>query len=568
MKLVKFSVSNFRSIEGAYNLPLGDYAVLVGPNNEGKSNVLKAISIALTLLSTGHARQPRRRMLPRYMYHESDGFDYRWERDYPIHLQKNMQDGRSEFSLEFELSSEDFENFKKQLHSNLSTNLRIKLGLGRDDAKFEVILQGRGKERLSKQLENIATFVRERLLIQYIPSIRTSELAESVVEDIIERELSQLENDQNYMRLIDQLTAAQKPILDHISGELTRTVSDFVPDINKMTIESQSRLRGMVRRSYQVMVDDGANTVLDLKGNGVKSLTAISLLRHVSRAALGQRSLFLAIEEPESHLHPRAIHRLRQVLQEIAGTHQAILSTHSPVLIDRANLKQNIIVKSNKASAARNISEIRDALGVELSDNLAGAYLVLLVEGQEDKIVLEKWLSALSPNISADLREGLLTIDSLGGASALRYKTSMYKNMLCNVHAFLDHDEQGRRSIQDAETKSAIEMQEYHMSICEGMDNSELEDLIKLDTYEEIVQRKFGVMLNCKYMKTNKKKWSERMRDCFINQGKPWNDKIQKQLKSAVAEAAAAEGIVSLNENRDGSIRSLVNALEARMKRA
>lgn len=566
MKLVKFSITNFRSIGGAYNIPLGDYAVLVGPNNEGKSNILKAISIALTLLSTGHARQPRRRMLPRYMYHESDGFDYRWERDYPIRLQEYTPDGRSEFVLEFKLDSEDFEAFKKQLGSNLATNLRIKLGLGQEDAKFEVVLQGKAKKRLSQQLEKIATFVRERLLIQYIPSIRTSELAEGVIQDIIERELAQLENNQDYIKLIDQLTAAQRPILDHISGELTRTVSDFVPDVNQITIESRSRLRGMIRRSYEVMVDDGANTILDLKGDGVKSLMAISLLRHVSRAALRQRSLFLAIEEPESHLHSRAIHGLREVLQEIAGTHQVILSTHSPVLVDRINLKKNIIVKSNKAATAKNISEIREALGVELSDNLAGAYLVLLVEGSEDKIVLEKWITALSMNLSDALNKGLISIDTLDGAGSLRYKASLYKNMLCNVHAFLDHDEQGRKAIEGAEAKGTIDFQEYQMAICEGMENSELEDLINMSTYEELVQLQFGVILNCKYMKTNKKKWSDRMRDCFINQGKPWSDKVQKQLKLAVAQAAESEGAGSLNENREGSVRALIRALEGRLK--
>lgn len=40
MRLVSFSVRRFRSITEAYKLPLGDYSVLVGPNNEGKSNIL------------------------------------------------------------------------------------------------------------------------------------------------------------------------------------------------------------------------------------------------------------------------------------------------------------------------------------------------------------------------------------------------------------------------------------------------------------------------------------------------------------------------------------------------
>jgi putative ATP-dependent endonuclease of the OLD family len=51
MRLKSFTVKNFRSITNAYRLPLRDCAVLVGPNNSGKSNILKAIEMALGILS-------------------------------------------------------------------------------------------------------------------------------------------------------------------------------------------------------------------------------------------------------------------------------------------------------------------------------------------------------------------------------------------------------------------------------------------------------------------------------------------------------------------------------------
>lgn len=54
MRLIACTVRNFRSITDAYKIPLGDYAVLVGPNNEGKSNVLRAIVTAIGILSRSH----------------------------------------------------------------------------------------------------------------------------------------------------------------------------------------------------------------------------------------------------------------------------------------------------------------------------------------------------------------------------------------------------------------------------------------------------------------------------------------------------------------------------------
>lgn len=39
MKLVSFSVTNYRSITKAHKISLGQYTVLLGKNNEGKSNI-------------------------------------------------------------------------------------------------------------------------------------------------------------------------------------------------------------------------------------------------------------------------------------------------------------------------------------------------------------------------------------------------------------------------------------------------------------------------------------------------------------------------------------------------
>ena len=50
MRLVSFSVSNFRSITTAKKVPLSNYSILVGANNEGKSNILNALAIAMGVL--------------------------------------------------------------------------------------------------------------------------------------------------------------------------------------------------------------------------------------------------------------------------------------------------------------------------------------------------------------------------------------------------------------------------------------------------------------------------------------------------------------------------------------
>lgn len=563
MRLASFTVKNFRSITDAYKLPLRDFAVLVGPNNEGKSNILKAVVTALDLLSRSQFYRAQRQI--RYRYGEERTLGYNWSRDFPVDLQSSEPTGRSEFALEFELTQKELTAFRTATKVNLASNLKLKLSFGREDAKFEVQLQGKAKQKLSLKLEEVARFVGERLDIQYIPAIRPSDLAVEVVEELLSRELAQLELQPTYQKLLTQLEAAQQPTLNALSAELTKTISSFVPEVTAIQLVTSNTLRRAVRRSCTVLVDDGTRTDLGMKGDGIKSLTAISLLRHTSQKALGDKSLILAIEEPESHLHPRAVHRLREVLQEIAKTHQVILTTHSPVLVDRQDSKRNIVVRDGRAVAAKHIREVRDALGVELSDNLVSASLVLLVEGEEDARVLGVWLPKLSHKIHSALTNGSLVIDTLVGANNLKYKAGLYKTHLCNVHAFMDNDEAGRAAVDAAVLAGVLAQNEYQAAVCQGMQNSELEDLLNESSYAPALTQHFAVSLVGKFMSSNRKSWSDRIRDNFENQGKPWSKQLERQVKYYVSSSAAAGGVDSLNVHHKGPIDALVGQLEARL---
>ncbi|MGR3713740.1 MAG: AAA family ATPase [Shimia sp.] len=47
---MSFSVENYRSITTARKIPLSDYSLLVGANNEGKSNILHALTLGMDAL--------------------------------------------------------------------------------------------------------------------------------------------------------------------------------------------------------------------------------------------------------------------------------------------------------------------------------------------------------------------------------------------------------------------------------------------------------------------------------------------------------------------------------------
>lgn len=565
MKLVAFTVKNYRSITDAYKLPLGQRSILVGPNNEGKSNLLGGIALALTVISRGDV-MPTGRILYRYALPRRGPHSYRWERDFPISLQASMPSGRSDFTLEFSLDARELAAFNSKTKSRLSTDLKVRVSLGSEDARLEVLIQGPSKKNLQEKIDVIADFIRQRIVVQHIPAIRPSELAVEVVEQMLEDELTLLENEPDYRRLLADLEAKQKPILRAISNELTNTVKSFVPEVSAVTVETASELRRAIRRSCTVRINDGTNTALELKGDGVKSLTAISLVRYVSQKALEGRNLVLAVEEPESHLHPRAIHRLREVLTEIAQSHQVIVTTHSPLLVDRASPSMNILVKGGRANPAKSLKQIRDVLGVELSDNLSTASLVLLVEGPEDVKVVGAWLPHMSDRVKRAMAQGSLVVDGLGGATNLGYKASLYRSLVCDVRVFVDNDDSARNSVENAVQKGILRSNEYVQATVLGMPNSEIEDLIVKSVYETRILDEYAVNLNHAAFNNSTKAWSERVRDCFVAQGKNWTKKLEGEIKAKVSDEASRLGVKSLESTRRGPIEALVAMLDKRLQ--
>ena len=562
MKLVSFSVRNYRSIIKANKLPIGDMTILVGPNNQGKSNILQALVTALRII-TG-ARTYRRARAYRYDVRDT-GFV--WERDFPVQLREDNSEARSELTLEFELSDSERAEFRELVGSTLSTNLRLKLKLGpSSEADFEVTIQGPAKKSLSSKRKEIAAFIKSHLDFAYIPPVRTSDITVHIVEQMLARALSSIEDDLEYQELLRRIQEVQQPVLEDLAESLKETFSDFLPEVKsvELKIEDPSARRAL-RRSCRVLVDDGTKTDLELKGDGIKSLAAIALMRHSSQSELQEKSLVLAIEEPESHLHPESIHRLRRVLDEIAKGHQIVITTHSPLLVDSVNIKRNIVVTASQAYPAKSLANVRNVLGVRIADNLVSAYLVLLVEGQSDQRILSSWLADASEAIRRALKQRILAIEVLHGTN-IASPVDFYKSSLCNVHVYVDNDEAGRGAIDQAIQRGTLENSEYHLSTCPGMGNAEIEDLISFDAYRSAIEGEYGVHLDVSQFRHSKQKWSDRMKDTFLSQGKRWDERIERETKTLVADVVSKRGIGCLQTHRRGSIEALVNALEGRLE--
>jgi len=489
MRLERFSVSNYRSITRAHQLPIADLTVLLGQNNEGKSNLLAALATAMTVVSQlaeGLIVRGRVRFTQR-----ARSMMYRWDRDYPIPLQPTQPDGESVFRLEFTLTDEERTEFREEVGSNLNENLPVEIRIGKSDPSFKVVKRGPGSGVLNKQTQEIAAFIGKRVEVTYIPAVRTAQAAQEVVQRMVSRELAVLEDDPKYRKAFAEIAKLQRPVMAAVSKRIGAALQEFLPNVSSVDLSmSDDRRYRAMRREVEITVDDGTPTALSRKGDGVQSLAAISLLRGTSSTG---RHLILALEEPESHLHPSAIHRLREVLDELSHQSQVVLTTHCPLFVDRVHPETNIVVTASKAVPAKSIAEIRETLGVRASDNLMHAYLVLLVEGESDRIAVQALIAHESEIVRKALKSNTLVVEHLHGAGKLTYRLSELNSALCNVHCFLDNDQAGRDAAATAQSEGLIRPTAIHHTTCPGMRDSEFEDYVDPTIYREWLDKNYGV---------------------------------------------------------------------------
>ncbi len=559
MELVNFSVTNYRSITTAYKVSVSNTTVLIGRNNEGKSNLLKALDVGMRSLKR-HAIEARRgRVIPRNMIRRDD-HSYDWERDFPINLQARTSGTQTIIRLEFLLSEREIIEFKDTVKSNLNGVLPIFIKIGKNSTPtIEVSKKGKGSKALNSKSGQIAEFIANKIVFNYIPAVRTDQEALDVVSRMLAQRLRVLEEQPDYINALKTIRDLQQPILDNLSERIKEPLQEFLPGIKNVNIEIPENMRrSSFRRDFDIIIDDGTPTNLSFKGDGVKSLAALGLLK--DRIGNDGASI-IAIEEPESHLHPAAIHQLNEVIKALGAENQVIITTHNPLFVDRHDIKSNIIVDQGKALPAKNVQQIRDLLGIKASDNLINASYVLVVEGEDDVISLKALLGDLSEKLKKYIHSNMLIIEQVGGAGNLSYKLSSLKNSLCVYHCFLDNDEAGRQSYESAEKDGLLSIKTCTFVTCNGSPNAEFEDCLNLEVYHESIFGEFGVNLKCPQFRGNKK-WSDRIHDSFLNQGKLWNKGVESRVKYLVAECVAKAPKIALNEHKRNSIDALVKSIE------
>ncbi|MDN5668349.1 MAG: ATP-binding protein [Renibacterium salmoninarum] len=557
MKITEATVGNYRSIGRQTHFALSQLTTLIGPNNEGKSNLLRALALGLRVIdawgglperitANGELVGPQVSLIydsfrSRRRPDRHRDVNYDWVSDYPLSKQTTKAPHPTLVRITFRLTDEEVAEFRRETGLSNNGTLPIELKFARAKTSLQVVKPGRGAAGYSSKAPAIAKFVSERIDYVIVPAVRTMDQAMELLNDLAALRLNELARTDEYREALRQVDELRSSVVESVQGDLKDTISTYLSNVE--SVELTRRDVRAVETINRVNIDDGSPTSLAQKGDGVKSLFALALIQHLARQRMDQdkADLVLLVDEPEAHLHSRAVHDLLALFTKIAREQQVVLATHNPIFVNRETVAANVLVRSNAASAARSVQSIREVLGVSLQDNLDSAEVVVLTEGWTDAKILPAALSRFNPKAGKDIISGRVIFKAARGTGNLSTFIKRERSTACRILAVLDGDDAGLGTAERLDRDGVLERKNIFILRDSGRVASEIEDLLEPAVYLDALETKFGRRFTENQFKNPRRKWSQNFTLAASTLGLSGSEtELLKDAKVAVSESAVA----------------------------
>ncbi|WP_024610000.1 AAA family ATPase [Pseudoalteromonas sp. TB64] len=410
-------IRNFRSCEDVF-LNFESYAPLVGYNNAGKSNILKAVKWFLrpTGLQEKDFTNTEEKIL---VTAKISGISKE--------LLDLMDTNHSESITPF-INEESLYIRMEQRSPGGAKGLRklyVSVGGESDEDEWKWNVNPNGLQEAMHDLFPEPIFVQSMdNATDDVSKFKTT----STIGKLLLKLSSQIENEQH--ELVDALDTISRSLnfdgidrlesLNQFDQIASEKVQDFFPGISlKVHIPTPSLAKLFTDGTVKVQEQGRDLADVDSLGHGAQRSIQMALIRLLAEVQTeieaGQTTLLL-IDEPELYLHPQAIELVRDALKLLSTTnYQVIFSTHSSLMVDQEDVPYTNIVRKNVGGNTLITERIAEAIQEEIEGNLNQARIlfeiynmnqilfadrVLIAEGATEQSVLPEIFKACDRSFS------------------------------------------------------------------------------------------------------------------------------------------------------------------------
>ncbi len=205
-------------------------------------------------------------------------------------------------------------------------------------------------------------------------------------------------NNAKLIQAFEQVKVASNEVFSKLQDKINHSKVKIAFPNTKISFQFNPDTRQDVHKSALVYVDDGFKTQLQDKGSGIQSAVIIGMFDFYTREIANSGNSLLAIEEPELYLHPHGRRVISNRLDDFLdkGKNQVIITTHSPEFINSAGENLSIIIvrkDEDGGTYAKNINfdnaKEKQILIKNQNTEMFFADTVILVEGGGDKYIVD-----------------------------------------------------------------------------------------------------------------------------------------------------------------------------------
>jgi len=436
-RISKITIQNYRSIKDlSLCFPEDKPVILIGENNVGKSNILKAIDLILGEYWPGN-------------YEPEENEFYNRDPSVPIKIEIDFSEKLGRFKKiiwEYKPEEEKKVNFVGIDSFNQERWPR------NEDRENLICITIGADRRLSYQLSyrSKSTFL-SKLMHRFHKSIQTH-------PDVKSRLEGKFGEVKGLFHEIEEFKAFR--------DSLRTDFSDFIKTMtHKLDIDFEAYNPVNFFHALRLQVDErGIPRTIEELGTGEEQILALAFAHAYAKAFHG--GVLLAIEEPESNLYPLAQEYLARKIEKMSsdGVH-IVITTHSPSFVSMLNVKGMCIVRKEsdkgtiitqatkrqlvdfcvkKGASRSKVENIAEFYHTNATKQILEGFFarkIVLVEGPTEAYALPKYLQAVDLDTQ---REGIAII-SVGGKGNIAKWWRMFNVYKIPTYVIFDNDEEDDR---------------------------------------------------------------------------------------------------------------------------
>ncbi|MBE2904890.1 ATP-dependent nuclease [Anoxybacillus flavithermus] len=537
MFIREIKIKNFRGITEFQAVMTNHMLSIVGQNDVGKSSVLKAIRIFFEddkiTAEDFPKHDPQLPVEIEMVLHIDDEVLESLKVDNTLRLKQifHLMDGKitakkSVYMENRKPSVEELDNYSQLKKIGIGLGVEFPKTKPKESEKIEEL-----KQKVMERINNMEQYTWNDASeywkeistkfpnVVYIPAAQDHENEQKVTNDTSAfgklfrvgiKKWVKLDEESNHAVevLTDKLKELNKGILSIVEKNLKQQVvlaEELFPKIDPLDVS-----KGF---SFTLYVKDGhgVETPLYNRGSGLQRAVLVAAIRsqaeveqmierqRLKKETSGDEEIkkiaipptLYIFEEPEAFLHLGAQKELFYSLKDLSQKgNQVILTTHSTLFIDEADMRDIVLLKREKGQtySLQHIpsEDIKDELGenIRISQLITGK-VCCIVEGLSDKFVFQAWMNKLGYDTK---RLGIHFI-SMDGCRNVDYfaNVSILNDFQVPFRIVLDNDRHGKSN--NVKMKESLEGKFPKLKYgCIKLLNGELENYFPVEVVSNVLE--------------------------------------------------------------------------------